>query len=133
MHKYLSDESDIVQPNLFFSLEQAIDRQPLTVTHQTPLVAVISLMQSRGNSCRVNAEEVTYSNSSCVLIVEEEQLKGIFTERDLVKLIAENTNLAEAVIAEVMSRDVLTLTYSGAEDIFAALELLRSHQRISSS
>lgn len=117
-----------MQPNHFFSLEQIIDRQPLTVTPDTPLAEVIKLMQHRGNSCSVDSSEDTAaSNSSCVLIVEDNRLQGIFTERDLVKLIATETHL-EVAVASVMTQDVVALTYTGAEDIFLALNLLRSHK-----
>ena len=117
-----------MQSNPFFSLEQIIDRQPLIVTSNTPLSRVINLMQQRGNSCKVDSSKNTTDNSSCVLIVENNWLLGIFTERDLVKLIATNTNLAEVAIAEVMTEDVVALTHTGLEDIFTALNLLRLHR-----
>ena len=117
-----------MQPNLFFALEQIIDRQPLTVTPDTSLAEVVNLMQHRGNSCRVDSSEDTAaSNSSCVLVVENNRLLGIFTERDLVRLIATETHL-ELAVQSVMTQDVVALTYTGAEDVFIALNLLRSHQ-----
>ena len=117
-----------MQPNHFFSLEQIIDRQPPTVSPNTLLSETISLMQSRGNSCKIESSENTaVSNSSCVLVVENNRLLGIFTERDLVRLIAANVEVAEVAIAEAMTRDIVVLTYTGTEDIFAALNLLRSH------
>lgn len=131
-----------MQPNHFFSLSQIIDRQPLTVTPDTLIAEAIDLMQKRGSSCSVDSSD-SVGNSSCVLVVKNRQLKGIFTERDLVrliafgnpavkaaessKMIAADTELAGVAISEVMSRDVVTLTYTGTEDIFAALNLLRSH------
>ena len=131
-----------MQPTPFFSLEQIIDRQPLTVPPSTLIVEAIALMQHRGNSCSVDSVDPV-GNSSCVLVVENSQLLGVFTERDLVRLIAfgnpavyaarssrmiaADTELAGIAIAEVMSRDLVTLTYTGSEDIFAALDLLRSH------
>ena len=85
-------------------------------------------MQNRGNSCRIrSSEDTAASNSSCVLIVKDNLLLGIFTERDLVKLIATETDLKGMAIENAMSREVIALTYTGAEDIFAALNLLRSH------
>lgn len=116
-----------MQSNHFFSLEQIIDRQPLTVTPDTLLAKTIGLMQQRGNSCKVKSSDDTAVNSSCVLIVKNNRLLGIFTERDLVKLIATETNLIGMKTENVMSKDIVALTYTGAEDIFAALNLLRSH------
>ncbi|MBE9047407.1 PAS domain S-box protein [Pleurocapsales cyanobacterium LEGE 10410] len=121
-----------MQPNNFFSLEQAIDRQPLVVAPQTPLPQVISLMQEWANSCsfvlgeNLATEDISNTDNSCALIVENSQLKGIFTERDLVKLVATEANINLAV-EEVMSRDVIILTLTGAEDVFTALDLLRRH------
>nr|WP_263858238.1 CBS domain-containing protein [Waterburya agarophytonicola] len=110
-------------------MSQIIDRQPLTVSPSTPLSEAVRLMQDRGNSCRVSSSEDTAaSNSSCVLIVEDNRLLGIFTERDLVKLIAREIDLTKMAVEQAMSKEVVALTYTGTEDIFAALNLLRSHR-----
>ncbi|MBD1810802.1 EAL domain-containing protein [Microcoleus vaginatus DQ-U2] len=72
----------------------------------------------------------------CVFVVEESveklsshsaphsQLQGIFTERDLVDLIASGKNLKGITIAEVMRQPAATLTKSETQDIFSALILL---------
>ncbi|NJK56785.1 MAG: hypothetical protein HC939_12660 [Pleurocapsa sp. SU_5_0] len=70
-----------MQLNKFFSLEQVIDRQPLTVPMDTPLKQVISLMQEWGNSCSFieRGEPLIAdsdigsngSNNSCVLVSEK--------------------------------------------------------------
>lgn len=51
----------------------------------------------------------------CVLVMENYQLLGIFTERDIIDLIATD-------------RSVVTLTKTEHQDIFAALSLLRQHK-----
>ena len=121
-------------PNHFFSLEQVIDRQPLTVPSETPLTEVISMMQEWGNSCNLNGEEEISEleanapkNNSCVLIVNNSHLDGIFTERDLVKLIATGASTENLTVAEVMTRNVVALTATGEEDIFTALSMLRQY------
>ncbi len=123
-----------MQPNNFFSLERVIDRQPLTVAPETALTEVISLMQEWANSCYLTesneASDADFTgrvNNSCALVVEDVRLQGIFTERDLVKLIATERDLAEIVVGEVMSRELITLTATGVEDIFTVLNLLRQH------
>ena len=121
-----------MQPNNFFSLDQAIDREPLTVIPETSLNDVIWQMQEWGNSCHFREDDDTAANvakrvnNSCALIVEEERLQGIFTERDLVKVIALGGDLASSV-SEVMSREIITLTSTGKEDIFDALNLMRQY------
>lgn len=116
----------------FFSLEQVIDCQPLTVALETPLTEVISLMQEWGNSCSTNkiaptAETFISTNNSCVLVVQNNRLEGIFTERDLVKLIAADFH-RDVTVAEVMtSDDLVTLKLTDSTDVFTALNLLRQN------
>ena len=110
-----------MQPNQFFSLEQVIDRQPITVSGETSLNKVISLMQEWGNSCSfIDGEETLAtntdvgSNNSCVLVVEKDKpnglasqrLRGIFTERDLVKLVATGVNTQSVTVGEMMTQEV---------------------------
>ncbi len=123
-----------MQQNAFFALEQIIDRQPLAVTRKTSVTKVISLMQEWGNSCTVNetisdTDTNLYNthNNSCVLVVENSQVQGIFTERDLVKLIAAGTNTESFTIREVMTQDVVSLNINESQDIFSVLTMLRSH------
>ncbi|MCY7385940.1 MAG: CBS domain-containing protein, partial [Microcoleus sp. CAN_BIN18] len=139
------------------TLDQVIDRSPLTVAPDTPLAEVITLMGQRRESCSLNpdippiniyqklteiANPVTSSAlrdaiSICVFVVEKSleksdsqsghnsRLQGIFTERDLVDLIASGKNLKNVTIAEVMQQPTATLTKGEDQDIFSALILLR--------
>ena len=128
-----------MQPNNFFALEQVIDRQPLIVTPQTPLIEVIGLMQQWGNSCTfsnnretphisMTEDSLAFSDNSCVLIVEDRKLRGIFTERDLVRLIAAELNIATVTVAEVMTRDIVTISQTESDNLFKAIGLLRQHR-----
>lgn len=117
-------------------LEEAIDRQPLIVAPDTPLVSAIALMsQVRGNSCLLDSlnsksdlPAVNDARSSCVLVMRGSQLLGIFTERNIVRLIASDLNFEQTTIAEVMSHPVITLKLADFQEIFAALFLFRRHQ-----
>ena len=124
-----------MQANSFLSLEQVIDLQPLKVVPQTSLNDVIRQMQEWGNSCYFTENDdntatsvTTPINNSCALIVEEERLQGIFTERDLVRLIATGRYLADIAIGEVMSQNMVALIATGSEDVFTALNMLRQHR-----
>jgi PAS domain S-box-containing protein len=128
------EQNNLVQPNQFFSLEQVIDRQPITVSMDTPLNQVISLMQEWGTSCSfIDGEKAVVSdmdigsNNSCVLVVEKNRLRGIFTERDLVKLVATGGDTQNVTVGEIMTQEVVTLTPAGDQDIFTALSLLKNH------
>jgi diguanylate cyclase (GGDEF)-like protein/PAS domain S-box-containing protein len=138
------------------TLDQVIDLSPLTVAPHTPLAEVITLMGQRRESCPLEPEasstamyrqlteitnplrssEIRDVRGSCVFAIEQSgsesphnsQLQGIFTERDLVDLIASGKNLKGVTIAEVMRQPTATLTKSDAKDIFSALILLRQHK-----
>ncbi|MFB2879242.1 CBS domain-containing protein [Floridanema aerugineum] len=125
---------------------QAIDYQTLTVYPNTPLLEMLSLMnQVRGRNCvlynptETNSKDASlldvslsddlaeYEVNSCVLVVEEDYIKGIVTERDIVNLLATGQNLAVPVAA-IMTKEVITLSLSQFKDVFVALTLLRQHK-----
>ncbi|VEP15184.1 PAS domain S-box (modular protein) [Hyella patelloides LEGE 07179] len=122
--------------NNFIALEQAIEREPLAVSPELPLEEVIDLMsQSWTNSCLLvgedrvaEAKSIASVDYSCVLAIANSQLLGIFTERDLVRLISTGRSLNGKTLAEVMTKEVITLTSTESQDIFAALNLLREHK-----
>ncbi len=95
-------------------LEQAINKNPSIVTPETLLVEAIALMSQQ--------------RSSYVLVVEDRQLRGIFTERDLVKITARQMSLVGITIASVMSSRLITLPLAKVNDIFTVLSCLREHR-----
>ena len=118
-------------------LEAAIDREPLIITSDIPLNNAIALMgKVREASCEVGLDIadtplLLSSNkfrSSCALIMEGEKLRGILTERDIVKLTAEELDFEQVTVAEVMTQPVVTLLERNFQDIFAALFLFRRYR-----
>lgn len=117
-------------------IEQIIDFTPLKVSPQTPIIDVIALMgEVRHRSCDLINSNLIPSSSSgccervdCALIMEGEELKGIFTEQDLVRVAAMDINLSETPIARVMTQKVITLTHCQTQTIFTVLSLLRQHK-----
>ena len=98
-----------------FSLKNVIDYEPLTVSPKTSLLEVLALMsQAWADSCLLSAVSADVlaapERNSCALVVTDEKLLGIFTERDLVKLAATGRELTGVTVAEVMSRQLVTLT-----------------------
>ncbi len=113
-------------------LDSAIDRHPLIVTPETPIAKVLSLMNPMRISCHISGDRPhPVSNStkrSCVLVVKESRLIGIFTERDIIKLTTASACSIGLTIAEVMTSSPITLKQSDSPDIFSAIFLLRQHQ-----
>nr|MDZ7983048.1 PAS domain-containing protein [Aulosira sp. ZfuVER01] len=62
-----------------------------------------------------------------ILILEQDKLVGIFTERDLVKAIASGNNLSLTTLSDVMTHNVITIKESELGDLFSIIRLL--HQR----
>lgn len=96
------------------NLEQAIDYQPLVVLHNSSIASVVQLMYQH---------QVDYA-----LIFEQQVLVGIFTARDLTRIIAAQLELDETPIALVMTRQVVVLPISAIDDVAAVLATLRQHQ-----
>ncbi|OUL22397.1 hypothetical protein BV378_24880 [Nostoc sp. RF31YmG] len=63
-----------------------------------------------------------------VLVLEQDKLVGIFTERDLVKAIASGKNLSVATLSDVMADNVITIKESELGDLFSMIRLLHQHQ-----
>jgi PAS domain S-box-containing protein len=58
----------------------------------------------------------------------DSQLIGIFTKQDLVKVTAEEKSIEGITVAQVMTRELVTLKIEEFKDIFTALDLLRQHR-----
>jgi two-component system, cell cycle sensor histidine kinase and response regulator CckA len=121
------------------SLGSIVDRQPLIVAPELPLVDVIFLMsQGKGHTCLMPGLGSSPGNKaldtsaaarhSSVLVVVNNRLIGIFTERDLVRLTANQTNLQVATVGDVMTADPTTLALSENHTIMTALAIFQQHQ-----
>lgn len=74
-----------------------------------------------------NSQEKLHMNvrSSCVLVVENERIVGIMTERDVVRLSAEGRSLDLLRIRETMTERVSTLRESDFTDLLMAVNLIQ--------
>jgi diguanylate cyclase (GGDEF)-like protein/PAS domain S-box-containing protein len=94
-------------------LDWVIDIDPPTVTADRLVTeAIASLNQLQ---------------ASCLLVVESHQLVGIFTDRDAIKAVATVENLGNLAIADVMNRNVITLSESEASDPVQLLKFVRQN------
>lgn len=137
-------------------IDSAIDRHPLTVAPDTPLVEVLGLMSKLRSSCIIpvcssvtNPLEASLSSTSggglldrenekvldaahsaggCVLVMDGSQLIGVFTERDMVRLTAAGASLAAVKILDVVTQPPLVLKHSEVKDVFTVLSLFRQHR-----
>lgn len=111
------------------NLETAIDYQPLILSPEQSVRLAVQQMSDRinqnSNSSDTQKRAVV---SSCGLVVENERLVGIFTERDLVRLAANGSDLDTLTIGDVMTNKVITFPLNGLQDVFGALFLFRRYQ-----
>jgi PAS domain S-box-containing protein len=70
---------------------------------------------------------VADSDTSCILVTENQKLLGILTERDLVRLSAQGYSLPEIAVEEVMTTDLITISASELTDFFVPLQQFRQH------
>jgi PAS domain S-box-containing protein len=121
------------------SLGSIVDRQPLIVAPESPLTEIITLMsQAKGYTCLLPnsssipshhpLEILAAARYSSVLAIEDRRLVGIFTERDLVKLTASQTDLRRLTVGDVMTRDPITLELSDNHTVMTALGVFQQHQ-----
>jgi signal transduction histidine kinase len=99
-----------------FQLASAIDRHPLIVSRDALVLEVLAQM----NGTHLDA----HSGSSCVLIVEDRQVLGILTDRDIVRLAGKALVLADLKIADVMIQPVITLHEDAFTDLAIAIDIL---------
>jgi PAS domain S-box-containing protein len=116
-------------------LEAAITNHPLIVSPQCLVTEVLALMNAKKAACSLTEEDnlddslmANESSTGCALVVEGRAIKGIFTEKNVVKLTAERKILTGLTMAEVMTSPVITLKRSEFTDIFATLNLLQRHK-----
>ncbi|MBK1987735.1 PAS domain-containing protein [Sphaerospermopsis aphanizomenoides BCCUSP55] len=115
-------------------LEPAISRHPLIIAPTACVVEAITLMSASGRSCSFSCEVdsqpeliIAHAQSSCVLVVQNNRLVGIVTERDLVRISAREQNLADLTISEVMVSPVVTLQVSEFTNLFIPLSIFQQH------
>ena len=124
-------------------LKSAIIREPLLVSPETTVTEAIVRMSSIRSCCMPTAvadcgdgehfENSSHTDlaleirSSCVLVVEGNELRGILTERDIVRLSAQEQRLDQLTLKQVMVQSVITLQEPAFTDLFTAIDLLQGH------
>ncbi|HEY9610272.1 PAS domain S-box protein [Allocoleopsis sp.] len=100
--------------NASIQLEQAINKHPLMMPSNTPVMEAIAAMSQH--------------RSTCTLIVDQQKVVGIFTERDVVRITAHQMALEGIALSQVMTEELITLPLAEICDIFSLLAQLRCAQ-----
>jgi CBS domain-containing protein len=114
-------------------LEKAIDRDPLMVPPTTSLIEAIALLGKPPYRKQPITNELEFQpvekevRTSCVLVTQGQELLGILTERDIVRLTAQKIDFTTVTVADVMIHPIITLSQRSVQDIFAILFLFRRY------
>ncbi|MTF37420.1 PAS domain S-box protein [Cyanobacterium aponinum] len=105
-----------------FSLSQnhPINYNFLRVALDTSLLDVIKLL-SNSHKDRQN------QGLSCVVVINQERLVGLVTERDIVKISSQQLPLEKLVVAEVMTRDLITFSVDKLGNITDLIDVFRKY------
>lgn len=106
------------------NLSQIIDYSPLTISADSCVMEAINLINQTQNYQFNNRLKQT---NDYVLVVNQNELQGIFTIKDVLRVIALNINLLGVKIAEVMTQPLITLKASASEHILTVFILLEQH------
>jgi CBS domain-containing protein len=94
----------------------------LKANTQTPLSQVLA-SKARGSSTLSTSPDVTVAAAAdllvrnkvgSVLVMDQGRLVGIFTERDILRLVAERRDPASTRVADVMTRDLVVMRPSAS-------------------
>jgi len=118
--------------------QAALIQNPLIVSPDTPVVAALHRMSQVRSSCGIaestdpennNQQVLREARGSCVLVVDQDRPIGIVTERDVVRLLAEQTCLDQLTVSQIMIQPLVTLQTKTCEDldVMAAITLLHKH------
>ncbi len=77
-------------------------------------------------SIREASKVMSQHNIGSLLVLDDEKLVGILTERDVLNLVAKGENLDEVKVKDVMSRDVITI--ESDKKIEDAVDLMLKHK-----
>ena len=117
-------------------LRSAIVPDPLVVSPDTTVMEAIGRMSGLRSQCEhprspdLQLEQIHLeARSSCVIVMEEDQVVGILTERDVIRLATEQQSLGQLTMQQVMTQPVYTLREDDFTDVFATVNQLQQ-QRI---
>ncbi len=105
-------------------LSQIIDYSPLTISADSCVMEAINLINQTQNSQFNNPLKTA---NDYVLVVNQDELQGIFTIKDVWRIIALNINLLGVKISEVMTQPLITLKASESEHILTVFALLEQY------
>jgi CBS domain-containing protein len=73
------------------------------------VMTTASISDSPTDSLKAAAARMWEQQTGSLLVIEDDQLLGILTERDVMKAVARGLDLVETTVREIMTKDVQTI------------------------
>ncbi|MBW4557262.1 MAG: PAS domain S-box protein [Trichormus sp. ATA11-4-KO1] len=114
------------------NIENFIDKDPLIVPPDASVQDVLTLINQVHSKANLpsypiftpDSTKVTQEQFSCVLIVQDLHLLGIFSMWDVMKLSIADIDLSQLKVVDVMTQPVITITQSQNHDMLMVMSLL---------
>ncbi|MBE9222903.1 CBS domain-containing protein [Cyanobacterium stanieri LEGE 03274] len=104
----------------------------ITVKLDTSLLDVVEQLSQIKSENLIENKNSRYIHKnrhfSCALVVNNERLVGLITERDIVKISAQNSSLENIVAAQIMTRDVITFEEDKVGSVLELVDILKTHR-----
>lgn len=111
-------------PSTVFEVHEASIPEDITAVISQESLLMLSPMTCVADAIMAMKE----ARTSFILATETQKLVGIFTERDVVRLLASQRNLEPLTLADLMTRTVLTLKTSEVCTLFEVTKLFKQHR-----
>lgn len=118
----------LVQNSIYLDL--AIDRCPIMIAPERSVLEAISLMNQMidsnyGQPCDSRLLE---ARASCVVVVDENRLIGIFSKWDVLRLVQNQVDLQRLQIIDAICDRPMVIKRSQIQDLESMLNLLQQHR-----
>lgn len=120
----------------FSDLHHVMNRHPLTIAPHNSINDAISMMYKTSSknlsvtnvNTACNPQHHDLITNNCVLVVDAQQILGIFTAQDIARLAASNIDFSQVTIAEVMTQPVTTIKLSELQNFLRVLSVLHQYR-----
>ena len=115
----------LVQNSIYLDL--AIDHCPLMIAPNKSVLDAINLMNQRieAESIQPCDHILLEARASCVVVVDEQRLIGIFSERDVLQLVQKQVDLPSLQVINAISDRPMVIKRSQIQDLDSMLQILQ--------
>lgn len=94
------------------SVEKCLIKDPIVLPPNTNLMEAANIMAQVKNCCQVDDKvgaEISSSKASCILVMEDDRLRGIVTDRDFLQLVIAKEEWHQMTLGEVMTSPAIAI------------------------